>query len=128
VNDDARVLRPVRWVLRLGVGASVALVLLGVAISFARHPSYLVSAGQLAILKSPGGARVAEGGILLAALHLQGQALVLSGLMILMVTPLAGVLAALVSFAVSRRWAFSLIGVVVLGLLLLSALLGRAGG
>jgi uncharacterized membrane protein len=126
VTGDARVVRRLRNVIQLGVAASMALILGGMLVCFLHHPSYLFSADEMAVLKDPGGAKVNEGRILLAALGLRGQAVVLSGLMILMVTPIAAVLVALVSFVGNRKWAFTVISATVLLLLLLSAVLGRA--
>jgi uncharacterized membrane protein len=114
--------------LRAGVSISLGLILAGTVVSFVHHPDYARSAEALARLTRPGMAphdlrQVADG---LASLR--GQALVMLGLLVLMVTPVLRVAVSLVSFLRSRDRAFALLTSAVLLLLLLSLLLGKAGG
>jgi len=114
--------------LRAGVSLSLALIVAGTVVSFVHHPDYTRSAEALARLTRPGMAPrdLREVGAGLASLR--GQAIVMLGLLVLMVTPVLRVAVSLVSFLRSRDRAFALLTSAVLFLLLLSLLLGKAGG
>ncbi|MFI5378730.1 MAG: DUF1634 domain-containing protein [Tepidisphaerales bacterium] len=115
--------------LRTGVVASFAIILIGTAISFSRHPDYVNSRGQLAHLTRPGAAfphtmrQVWEG-----AVNLRGQAIVVVGLLVLIATPVMRVAASVFAFVYQRDGAFVAITSLVLALLLLSFFLGRVEG
>jgi uncharacterized membrane protein len=128
MTHDARLLRALRQLIRFAVVGSVSLVLLGMLLCFAHHPAYLFSSDEMMVLKNPGSAMASEGSILLSALRLHGQSVTLTGLMILMVTPIAGVLLAVAFFLRERDWRMATVCAAVLVLLLLSALLGKAAG
>jgi uncharacterized membrane protein len=128
VSSTLRLSRALQPLLRVAVIGSVALILLGMTLCFVRHPSYLFSPGELAVLSNPGGAKVSAGEVFVGAAHLQGQAVVLLGLMTLMVTPIVSVFLATAFFVRARQWSFVAVSGTVLLLLLLSALLGRASG
>lgn len=128
MTGAARLARALRPLLLSAVLASTTLVLGGLLICFAHHPSYLFTHEDLAKLENPGAARVDVEGVLRDAARLHGQALTLVGLMVLMVAPIVSVLLAAVFFAHARDWRMAVVCTVVLALLLLSALLGRASG
>lgn len=128
MSTTVRLSRALQPLLRVAVIGSVGLILFGMTLCFIRHPSYLFSPGELAVLSNPGGAKVDAGEVLVAAAHLEGQAIVLLGLMSLMVTPIVSVFLATAFFVRARQWAYAAISGTVLLLLLLSALLGRASG
>lgn len=128
MSATGRLSRALQPLLRVAVIGSVGLILFGMTLCFVRHPSYLFSPDELAILSNPGAAKVSEGEVFVAAAHLEGQAIVLLGLMTLMVTPIVSVLLATAFFVRDRQWTFAAVTGTVLLLLLLSALLGRASG
>ncbi len=128
MSSTIRLSRALQPLLRVAVIGSVALILLGMTLCFVRHPSYLFSPAELAVLSNPGGAKVSAGEVFVGAAHLQGQAVVLLGLMTLMVTPIVSVFLATAFFVRARQWSFAAVSGTVLLLLLLSALLGRASG
>jgi len=114
-------------ILRAGVVASLAMVLLGLALTFTHHPDYLHSAADLRRLTSPGAAfphslqEVADG-----ARIWRGQAFVTVGLIMLIATPIFRVAASVVIFALERDRVFVLITSAVLAVLLFSFALGKA--
>ncbi|MCG6963439.1 MAG: DUF1634 domain-containing protein [Acidobacteria bacterium] len=128
MSTAVRLSRALRPLMQVAVVGSVGLILFGMSLCFVRHPSYLFSPAELAILSNPGAAKVSEEEVFVAAAHLEGQAIVLLGLMTLMVTPIVSVFLAVAFFVRARQWAYAAISVAVLLLLLLSALLGRASG
>ena len=114
--------------LRAGVSISLALVVIGTVVSFVHHPDYARSSEALARLTRPGMAPhdLRQVGAGLASVR--GQAIVMLGLLVLMVTPVLRVAVSLVSFLRNRDRAFALLTSAVLLLLVLSLLLGKAGG
>jgi uncharacterized membrane protein len=103
--------RVVRWTLLSGLIASVLLLLAGWTMRVVRPPAERQSGVVVPTLV----VRAAEG---------DGAALVELGLVILMLTPVARVLALAVGWLVHRDWTFGLIACCVLALLVLSVLLG----
>jgi uncharacterized membrane protein len=112
--------------LRVGVGSSLALVMLGIGVMFARHPDWLSSAEELRQLtRSPTPPRnVAE--VVAGMGERMGRSLTMVGLLLLMGLPVARVALSLVLFAQRRDRTFTAITAVVLALLVLSFALGRA--
>jgi uncharacterized membrane protein len=115
--------------LRWGVGLSLAIVLLGMVISFSRHPDYAWSPAaltQLTAENAPFPRQLSEA--FASAIRLRGRGLVLVGVFLLVATPLVRVGASIVGFAFERDWTYVAITSTVLALVLLSFLLGKAGG
>jgi uncharacterized membrane protein len=122
-------------VLRYGVALSLALIAVGVALMFATGSTGYAGSLDPAVLLGPGGpgtiawphslAAVASG--LLAG---RPYALIVCGLLLLIATPVIRVAISVVTFAVERDYQYALITLVVLGVLVLSFLLGavEAGG
>ena len=113
--------------LRWGVGLSLLLILLGVALMFARHPDYFKAGSDVQRLTTPGAAfphSLAEEGAGLLAL--QGRAVVVLGLLTLIATPIVRVAVSIIAFAIDGDWTYVVITSVVLAVLLLSFFLGRA--
>jgi uncharacterized membrane protein len=114
--------------LRGGVIASMATVLLGAVLMFVHHPQYLRSAADLQRLTTAGAAfpqslaDVARG-----VLAGRGQAVVVLGLILLIATPIMRVVVAIVGFALQGDRALAVISAVVLLVLLISFLLGKSG-
>ena len=118
----------ISWLLVGGVVTSMATVLLGLLLMFVHHPDYLQSAADLQRLTTPGAAfpntlgEVARG-----VVAGSGQAVVVLGLLLLIATPILRVAVSLVGFALQRDRTYTVICAVVLIVLLISFLLGKAG-
>lgn len=114
--------------LRAGVVASLVLVVLGTAVTFLHHPQYVTSQTDLARLSSPGAAfprTLAEVAAGIAAFR--GQAIVVAGLLVLILTPVLRVAISVLVFIEDRDPPFVLITATVFTLLVISFLLGKAG-
>jgi uncharacterized membrane protein len=114
--------------LRAGVVTSLAFVFAGTVLSFVHHPEYLTSPPALRRLTTPGAAphtllEVADG-----LAQLRGQAVILVGLLILVATPVLRVAVSIIGFIYERDWTFVAITSIVLGMLILSFVLGKAAG
>jgi len=112
-------------ILKAGVEASLVLIVAGSLLSFLRDGAYGGLASDVARLTGPQGsfprtARWLAGGIA----HLRGEAVIVSGLLLLIATPVMRVAASVVAFALERDRAFVAIAAIVLLLLLASFALG----
>ena len=110
--SDARL---TSWTLRIGVGVSAALLLVGL-VTGARS-------GEVAPLHP-----TALSDLLPRAAAFEGVALIHLGLILLMLTPIARVLVVCFEFARKREFAFSLIAFGVLLLLFFSTIIGLGEG
>ncbi len=112
--------------LRVGVIVSLFVVVMGTTLSFMRHAEYKSSPAELARLTS-------DEATFPHSLHdvwkgtiaLEGRAIVMLGLLLLIATPVMRVAVSILAFAVQRDWRFVAITSVVLALLLLSFFLGK---
>jgi len=114
--------------LRAGVITSVAIIYIGMAVSFVRHPSYANDPQRLTQLTSqdapfPHSLRDVFSGVM----SFRGQAIMALGLLILIATPVLRVAISIVGFVVQKDRVFVAITCTVLALLMLSFLLGHAG-
>jgi uncharacterized membrane protein len=128
---DERVLKVELLISRLlgwGVLCSLAITLLGIGVTFARHPSYLTNRDELHALVEMG-ARfpVSLSAIARGVMHGQGRSIVLVGLLLLIATPVVRVAVSIVTFIYERDPRYVLITATVLALLLTSFFLGKAG-
>jgi uncharacterized membrane protein len=115
-------------VLRVGVTTSLVLVTAGTLLSFLRRGGYGDQPGEVARLVGPGGAFPRTAGWLIGGLlHLDGAAVIVAGLVLLIATPVFRVAVSIVAFARERDRPFVVITAIVLGLLLLSLVLGKSG-
>jgi len=112
---DSGLDRVVSRVLTAGLYAAVACLLVGVVLALA-HSSAPVPRKSSLVDIPRGLAGLEPGGFLNL------------GLLILLVTPAARVTALLLGFACRRLWLFSLLSLVVLGVMGMSAYLGLSGG
>lgn len=115
--------------LRAGVAASLALIVVGTLLSFVHHPGYTASAEELRRLTQPGAAfphRLPE--VWRSILELRGQGVIALGLLLLIATPVLRVALSIWAFHHQGDRRFVVITSVVLALLLASFLLGKAGG
>lgn len=114
--------------LRFGVAISLACLAAGVALTLARHPDYLTEPGALGHLTGPGAAFPHTlGDVAHGLVRLQGRALMMAGLLLLILTPVSRVAASIVAFAFERNWRFAAITAFVLLVLVVSFFLGRVG-
>jgi uncharacterized membrane protein len=124
----ARLAHVLGGVLRAGVAASILVMLLGLTVSLLRHPDYLWDPEAVKRLMQPGAAfpqtPAETWRELLAG---RGRAWMTVGVLLLILTPVTRVAAAVVAFLVTRDWAYTAISLLVLGVLLLSFALGKSG-
>ncbi len=114
--------------LRIGVAASLAVIVIGTVISFVHHPGYLQSADDLSALTAPGKAIPNTlHDTLQGIAELRGQSIVTAGLLMLIATPVLRVAVSVIAFIIQKDRTFTIITAIVFGLLLLSFLLGKAG-
>ena len=117
-------------VLRVGVVSSIAVMLVGMAVTFVRHPEYFSSASPaLGALTSP---KTHSPNTLLdvvsGAWRGRGQAIVMAGLLVLIATPVARVALSVVVFVKIRDRLYAGITFAVLMILLVSFSVGLVGG
>ena len=126
--DDAivhRVERAIGHLLRWGVMTSLALLIVGSALSF-RHGRYGTTRADVARLIAGGERGPQSPHAFVDGLHdWRGQAFILAGLFVLMLTPIVRVAVSIVAFAIQRDWAFVVIASIVLALLVASFLTGE---
>jgi uncharacterized membrane protein len=113
--------------LRIGVVTSLTIVVIGTIITFVRHPDYITSTKELHQLTArdapfPNTVSAATHSVL----HGQGRGIVILGLLLLVATPVMRVAVSILGFVYEKDRIFVLITTLVLGLLLLSFVLGRA--
>jgi uncharacterized membrane protein len=114
-------------VLRGGVVASLAVILVGVVASFVRHPAYVSSRDELTRVTSrDSGFPHTPSQVWTALLEGRGQAIVVIGLMLLLLTPILRVAISIIAFAVEKDLTFVVITSAVLLFLLLSFAVGGA--
>ena len=114
--------------LRVCVWLSLAVMAFGMVVSFIHHPYYLSSADPLAYLKGNDRTFIASIGELITGLRdFRGQSIVVLGLLMLIATPVLRVAVSLAEFAREKDWSYVLITSIVLIVLLISFMLGKAG-
>ena len=127
---DAKVRRTellISQTLRLGVALSLTIIVLGLCITFIRHPDYAFSHHALPHLTNLGATfphTLSELAFGLKALR--GQSLVVLGLLLLIATPVVRVAVSIVAFVQQKDRIFVAITSTVLALLLFSFYLGHA--
>jgi uncharacterized membrane protein len=115
-------------ILRTGVIASLAIILAGTIVRFAHHHDYLDSQSQLDDLRSRETFPHTIGAVLTGVGQGRSDAIIAVGLLLLIATPVIRVAVSIIAFAYERDLVFVLLTTFVLGMLILSFLLGRAGG
>jgi uncharacterized membrane protein len=115
--------------LRTGVLLSVAVITIGMAITFVHHPEYVSSPQDLGQLTAPGARypntipQVIDG-----IRHFRGQAIVMAGLLLLIATPLARVALSIVVFIIEHDRLYTAITAAVLLILLVGFAVGLESG
>lgn len=126
---DAWVHTAIVIVLRAGVILSVAVMAIGMPMTFLHHPEYFSSRPALGALTEANAHfpnTLSE--IVSGVRQMKGQAIVMAGLLILIATPVARVALSVILFLVARdRW-YALITSAVLVILLVSFMVGLVGG
>jgi len=124
-GDDAGVELLISRLLRLGVLASLFLIVTGSALRLSHEAGDAAALRRL--IDAGASFRFTLSGLWAGLLNMEGDSLVVAGLLLLILTPvLRGVVAA-VSYARARDRAFALIASAVFLLMLLSFALGEAG-
>ena len=115
--------------LRIGVIASLIVVVAGLILSFIHHPAYLHSRAELRQVISP--TRTSWhtlAGLVDGLKHFRGEAVIMAGLLLLIATPVMRVAVSIVAFLIERDRTFVIVTSFVLAMLILSFLLGKAEG
>ena len=112
-------------VLRAGVSLSSATILAGYIVALASHPAMF---GSHALERAHLGARASfphsVAAISSGIVHGNGEAIIVAGLLLLILTPVAGLLTSAVAFGRRRDWIFGVISGAVLTIIVLSFLVG----
>lgn len=111
--------------LRTGVVISVALIVIGMVVTFAQHRDYLDSSVVLDSAVGPGATFPHTLSVLWNGMRqFRGEAIVTIGLIVLMATPVLRVAVSVLAFFLQRDRTYTFITAGVLCLLLLSLVLG----
>ena len=110
------------WILRCGVILSATIILIGFLLLLVH------SGGRSGPGLSIGIFPHTLGQVWSGLLVLQPQAIIASGLLLLIVTPVVSVITSVVAFAIERDRRFVVIALVVLAILITSMLIGKGGG
>ena len=112
------------WILRAGVAASMVLVIIGGAFFVYRHghsiPDYSHFKGVPYFIHN-------TDGIIAGALDLKGQAIIQLGIILLIATPVMRVAFSAIGFVLEKDYLYTAITLIVLLIILISMLTGRAG-
>jgi len=133
VNRSVPTEEIIGWILRVGVTASAICIMLGVILLlFVHETGYSQSLNNLTGLTQydPGVAGrfpTTPGEVISGLAEFKPYALIALGLLVLILTPVLRVAASIVIFLLERDYAYVLITAVVLLILVVSFLLGRAG-
>ncbi len=112
-------------VLRVGVVLSITIMLVGMVVTFVRHPEYFSSRPSLGVLTSPKAHFPNTLPDVISGIrHGGGQAIVMAGLLVLIATPVARVALSDVIFIIARDRLYVAITSVVLMILLISFSVG----
>lgn len=120
------------WVshlLRAGVIISLIVILIGTLITFWHHRDYMTGSTSIKQLTGEGWTFPHDlRAVARSTLAGSGRGLVVTGLLILICTPVLRVALTLVIFLLERDRAYVILSAIVLTLLAISFMLGRAGG
>jgi uncharacterized membrane protein len=108
-------------ILRGGVLLSGGVTLLGLLLLFVHNPG---ASARLAKMQFPH----TPGAVLTGIAHGDPLAVIMLGLLLLIATPVSRIAVSILAFAVEKDWRYVAITAVVLAILLISFILGKAGG
>lgn len=115
--------------LRIGVFTSLTVVVAGTILSFTHHPTYVSSSHELERLTRPGAASPHSVRDVVAGVkQFHGQDITMVGLLLLIATPVMRVAVSIFAFLYEGDRTYVAITSLVLCLLILSFVLGKAGG
>ena len=127
---DPRVRRTelvISMVLRVGVVASLVLIVAGLVVSFVHHPDYRTSSVvRQAVITGKTSYPHSAGSVISALAAGQGRGIVTLGLLVLLLTPIARVAVSVLIYSFQRDFLFVAVTSFVLVVLLLSFVIGRA--
>jgi len=126
----ARIELLISTLLRIGVTLSLSIVVLGTIVTFIHHSDYRTNPGVLPTLTQPEKATFPHTlhAVVTGLAAFTGQSLVILGLILLIATPILRVAISIFIFLHDHDRIFVYITSLVLALLLLSFVLGKAGG
>jgi len=112
--------------LRAGVLLSLVLVAVGTVVSYIHHPEYVSSPGELPqIIQAGASFPHTLQDVFTGVWNLQGRAIVMVGLLLLIATPVMRVAVSVLAFIYQKDRVYTLITFLVLCLLFLSFILGK---
>jgi len=115
--------------LRIGVVSSLIVVVLGLIFSFLHHPAYAHSGAEFQrVISADHPTWHSLSGLASGLAHFRGEAIIMVGLLLLIATPVMRVAVSIVAFVVERDAVFVIVTAFVLAMLILSFVLGKAGG
>ena len=127
-NDESWVDVAISMLLRIGVFLSVAVIAIGIVITFAHHPEYMSSHTSLGQLTATSGQYPNHLiGVIEGVREGKGQAIVMAGLLLLIATPIARVALSIVAFIIERDRLYTMITAAVLLILLIGFVVGLEG-
>jgi uncharacterized membrane protein len=115
-------------ILRTGVIVSLVIIIAGTVVRFIHHRDFLNSRSDTQTLLTSQAFPHTITDVFTSAMHGHSDAIVGIGLLLLILTPVLRVAASIVAFAIQRDGMFVLLTTFVLAMLILSFVLGRAGG
>lgn len=115
-------------ILRAGVAMSIAIIAMGLVLTFVHHHDYFSSRPALGSLIDPRGSYTASvSSVIKGAREGRGQSIVMIGILVLIGTPVVRVATSIALFGAERDGVYVAITSVVLLLLILSFVIGAAG-
>lgn len=127
-GNNARLDVLISRVLRWGVGASLVLVFVGTLLCFIETNDYGSNGGSAAdlhrLICSDVTLSFSFSSFLHSLYHLEGRAIIVAGLLLLITTPLLRVAISVVAFAIEKDWTYVAITGAVFVLLILSFVMG----
>lgn len=109
------------WILRLSIALCLISIVAGLALFLIRGGAYLPANPSGSLFDILDGA-------LDRSETLHAGAFLVTGLLVLLLTPVARLVAGIYISARARDWVYVLIGLVVMGLVVVGMLMGQAGG
>ncbi len=112
--------------LRIGVGLSIALITLGLLVSFIRHPNFVYDQGALHTLVTKDAVFPSTIPQIYHGLAtMPGRAIICLGLLVLLATPILRVAVSAMVFFKRKDWPFAFLTTAVLLVLIISILSGH---
>jgi uncharacterized membrane protein len=111
-------------VLRVGTLVSLVTIASGMVITFLRHPDYFWSADALSRVTSPASSPHRLGEVMQGLAEASGRAVTMTGMLLLIALPVLRLAIAWAGFRAEKEKAFTQLSLLVLGLLMVSFLLG----